>query len=88
MLASRFTAYGEVLMQALKSLALGMLITGVWIVAACADDKSDCRDGDVELKIKGCSALITADAKDAIAFYSRGAGLSDEGRPRQSYRRL
>jgi tetratricopeptide (TPR) repeat protein len=57
-----------------------MLITGGWIVAACADDKSDCRDGkDVELKIKGCSALITADAKDAIAFYSRGAAYQTKG---------
>jgi tetratricopeptide (TPR) repeat protein len=80
MLAWRFTAYGEVLMQALKSLALGMLITGGWIVAACADDESDCRDGkDVELKIKGCSALIRADAKDAIAFYSRGAAYQTKG---------
>jgi len=80
MLASRFTAYGEVLMHALKSLALGMLITGGWIVAARADNKSDCRDGkDVELKVKGCSALITADAKDAIAFYSRGAAYQTKG---------
>jgi tetratricopeptide (TPR) repeat protein len=80
MLALRFTAYGEVLMQALKSLGLGMLIAGGWIVAACADDQSDCRDGkDVELKIERCSALITADGKDAIAFYSRGAAYQTRG---------
>jgi tetratricopeptide (TPR) repeat protein len=61
-------------MHALKSIVVSMLITGGWVVAACTDDKSDCRDGkDVDLKIKGCSALITADSKDAMAFYSRGA---------------
>jgi hypothetical protein len=41
-------------MRALKSLALAKLITAGSIVAACADDKSDCRDGkDVELKVRG-----------------------------------
>jgi tetratricopeptide (TPR) repeat protein len=67
-------------MHALKSLVLSILITGGWIIVAYADDKSDCRDGkDVELQIKGCSALITTDAKDAIAFYSRGAAYQRKG---------
>jgi tetratricopeptide (TPR) repeat protein len=67
-------------MRALIALTLSMLITGCWTAATWADDKADCRNGkSADLKIKGCSALITADAKDAIAFNGRGAAYQAKG---------
>jgi tetratricopeptide (TPR) repeat protein len=65
-------------MRAILPLAVSMIT--IWTAATWADDKADCRDGkSADLKIKGCSALITADAKDAIAFYSRGAAYQTKG---------
>jgi tetratricopeptide (TPR) repeat protein len=65
-------------MRAILPLAVSMIT--IWTAATWADDKADCRDGkSADLKIKGCSALITADAKDAIAFYSRGAAYQTRG---------
>jgi tetratricopeptide (TPR) repeat protein len=65
-------------MRAILPLAVSMIT--IWTAATWADDKADCRDGkSAELKIKGCSAVITADAKDAIAFYSRGAAYQTKG---------
>jgi tetratricopeptide (TPR) repeat protein len=67
-------------MRALIALPLGVLIMGGWIAAACADEKSDCRDGkDVELKIKSCTTLIEGGRKDAVAFNSRGAAYQAMG---------
>ena len=67
-------------MRALIALALSMLITGCWTAATWADDKADCRNGkSADLKIKACSALILADAKDAIALNSRGAAYQAKG---------
>ena len=48
--------------------------------AALADDKSDClNDKERELQIKGCSASIQRDAKDAIAYYKRGVAYQFKG---------
>jgi len=67
-------------MRALIALRLGVLIMGGWIAAACADEKSDCRDGNyVELKIKSCTTLIERGRKDAVAFNSRGAAYQAKG---------
>jgi tetratricopeptide (TPR) repeat protein len=65
-------------MRAILPLALSMIT--VWTAATWADDKADCRDAKTaDIKIKGCSALILADAKDAIAFNSRGAAYQAKG---------
>jgi tetratricopeptide (TPR) repeat protein len=48
--------------------------------AALADDKSDCRNnGNRDLQIKGCSALIERDAKDAMAYHNRGIAYQFKG---------
>ena len=48
--------------------------------AALADDKSDCRNnGNRDLQIKGCSALIERDAKDAMAYHNRGVAYQFKG---------
>jgi tetratricopeptide (TPR) repeat protein len=65
-------------MRATLPLALTMI--AIWTAATWADDKSDCRDGkNADLKIKGCSALIKADGKDAMAFYNRGSAYHSKG---------
>jgi len=65
-------------MRAMLPLALSMVT--IWTAATWADDKSDCRDGKTaDLKIKGCSALIKTDAKDAIAYFSRGSAYQTKG---------
>jgi tetratricopeptide (TPR) repeat protein len=65
-------------MRAILPLALSMIT--IWTAATWADDKADCRDAkSADLKIKGCSALIMADAKDALAFNSRGAAYQSKG---------
>jgi tetratricopeptide (TPR) repeat protein len=65
-------------MRAKLPLALSMIV--IWTAATWADDKSDCRDGkNADLKIKGCSALIKTDTKDAIAYYNRGAAYQTKG---------
>ena len=65
-------------MRAMLPLALSMIT--IWTAATWADDKSDCRDGkNADLKIKGCSALIKTDTKDAIAYYNRGAAFQTKG---------
>jgi tetratricopeptide (TPR) repeat protein len=65
-------------MRAMLPLALSLVT--IWTAATWADDKSDCRDGkNADLKIKGCSALIKADAKDATALYNRGAAFQSKG---------
>jgi tetratricopeptide (TPR) repeat protein len=65
-------------MRAMLPLALSMIT--IWTAATLADDKSDCRDGkNADLKIKGCSALIKTDAKDAIAYFNRGAAFQTKG---------
>jgi tetratricopeptide (TPR) repeat protein len=65
-------------MRAMLPLALSMIT--IWTAATWADDKSDCRDGkNVDLKIKGCSALIKTDTKDAIAYFNRGAAFQTKG---------
>jgi tetratricopeptide (TPR) repeat protein len=67
-------------MRALIALALSMLVTGTWIGAARADDKTDCSDGkDVDLKIRSCTTLIERGTKDAVAFNSRGAAHQAKG---------
>ena len=67
-------------MRALIALALSMLITGGWIAAAYADDKTDCRTGkDVELKIRSCTTLIERDTKDAVAYYNRASAYQTKG---------
>jgi Flp pilus assembly protein TadD len=65
-------------MRAILPLALSMIT--IWTAATWADDKGDCRGGkNADLKIKGCSAVIQSDAKDAIAFNSRGAAYQSKG---------
>lgn len=65
-------------MRAKLPLALSLIT--IWTAATLADDKSDCRDGkNADLKIKGCSALIKTDTKDAIAYYNRGAAFQTKG---------
>jgi tetratricopeptide (TPR) repeat protein len=65
-------------MRAMLPLALSLITIGT--AATWADDKSDCRDGkNADLKIKGCSALIKTDAKDAIAYYNRGSAFQTKG---------
>ncbi|HEU4379965.1 MAG TPA: tetratricopeptide repeat protein [Hyphomicrobiaceae bacterium] len=65
-------------MRAKLPLALSMIV--IWTAATWADDKSDCRDGrNADLKIRGCSALIKTDAKDAMAFYNRGSAYQTKG---------
>ena len=65
-------------MRAMLPLALSLIT--IWTAATWADDKSDCRDGkNVDLKIKGCSALIKTDAKDAFTYYNRGAAYQTKG---------
>ena len=65
-------------MRAMLPLALSLIT--IWTAATWADDKSDCQDGrNADLKIKGCSALIKTDAKDAIAYYNRGSAYQTKG---------
>jgi tetratricopeptide (TPR) repeat protein len=67
-------------MRGLIALALSMLVTGGWIAAACADDKTDCRDGkDVELKIRSCTTLIERGTNDAVAYYNRASAYQTKG---------
>jgi tetratricopeptide (TPR) repeat protein len=63
-------------MRALMALALSML----WIAAARADYKTDCRDGkDVELKISSCTTLIEREIKNAVAYYNRASAYQTKG---------
>ena len=67
-------------MRALSAVALSMLVTGGWIAAACADERTDCRDGkDVELKVRSCTTLIERDTKDAVAYYNRASAYQTKG---------
>src|SRR5262249_32951759 len=60
------------------------LILCAWGSVAYADDAADCEKGtDWELVIRGCSAMIAQDPRNAQAYYKRGiAYLSkrDKGR--------
>ena len=55
-------------------------VLAILSAAALADDKSDCQNnGNRDLQIKGCSALIERDAKDAMAYHNRGIAYQFKG---------
>ena len=55
-------------------------VLAILSAAALADDKSDCQNnGNRDLQIKGCSALIERDAKDAMAYHNRGVAYQFKG---------
>jgi tetratricopeptide (TPR) repeat protein len=54
---------------------LVLLSTSAW-----GDSKSDCHDSkNHELRIKGCTAIIQVNPKDAVAYHNRGEAYSLKG---------
>jgi tetratricopeptide (TPR) repeat protein len=54
---------------------LALLSTSAW-----GDNKSDCLDNKIhDLRIKGCTAIIQVNPKDAIAYHNRGEAYSLKG---------
>src|SRR5262245_15177418 len=52
-----------------------LLSTSAW-----GDSKSDCLDNkNHDLRIKGCTAIIKLNPKDAIAYHNRGEAFSHKG---------
>ena len=66
-------------MRVISVVAAGAVVA-ILSAAALADDKSDCQNnGNRDLQIKGCSALIERDAKDAMAYHNRGVAYQFKG---------
>ena len=62
------------------SVVAASAVLAVLSAAALADDKSDCQNnGNRDLQIKSCSALIERDAKDAMAYHNRGVAYQFKG---------
>jgi hypothetical protein len=62
-----------------KGLVAGLaLVTGAaW---ALADARDDCLQGrDADLRIRGCSKIISGDGRDALPYYMRGTAYQDKG---------
>ena len=59
---------------------LVLLSTSAW-----GDNKSDCLDSkNHELRIKGCTAIIQVNPKDAIAYHNRGEAYALKGEADQA----
>jgi tetratricopeptide (TPR) repeat protein len=79
MLGSVAWNWGDASMRTLLPVAASAILA-VLSAAALADDKSDCRNnGNRDLQIKGCTALIERDAKDAMAYHNRGIAYQFKG---------
>ena len=62
------------------SVVAASAVLAILSAAALADDKSDCQNnGNRDLQIKSCSALIERDAKDAMAYHNRGVAYQFKG---------
>src|SRR5262245_20685756 len=46
---------------------------------ALADAREDClQDKDADLRIRGCTDIISGDGRDALAYYKRGVAYQDK----------
>src|SRR5215510_6005154 len=55
---------------------LALMIGASW---ALADAREDClQDKDADLRIRGCSDIISGDGRDALAYYKRGVAYQDK----------
>jgi tetratricopeptide (TPR) repeat protein len=63
------------MLRFIATAGLVLLSTSAW-----ADHKADCLDNkNHELRIKGCTAIIQLNPKDAIAYHNRGEAYSLKG---------
>jgi len=63
------------MLRIVATAGLVLLSTSAW-----GDSKSDCLDNkNHELRIKGCTAIIQSNPKDAIAYHNRGDAYSLKG---------
>src|SRR5215510_7369950 len=55
---------------------LALMIGASW---ALADAREDClQDKDADLRIRGCTDIISGDGRDALAYYKRGVAYQDK----------
>jgi tetratricopeptide (TPR) repeat protein len=73
-------ALGSIVMLRLITLCIAVILA---IPAAWADDYKDCNQDDLDLKIRGCTAIITRGRETkpnlAIAYINRGVAYAAKG---------